>query len=123
MAKRNPNEKWMSEKLKRTPYKWTRQAQWGYRLFDFWNHKLGIAIEVDGETHNKVYDKIRDKHNHKTSGIIVLRVRNKNEADAKKVIDYILGVDENWNDRRIKMNIKPLSSFEQISSPLLTYTG
>ena len=34
-SRRNPNELWMFERLQRTGYKWRRQAQWGYRLFDF----------------------------------------------------------------------------------------
>jgi hypothetical protein len=38
----NKSENWMLEKLKKTGLKWTRQAIWGFRMFDFWSAKLGI---------------------------------------------------------------------------------
>lgn len=52
----NPNENWAAEQLKATGLKWTRQAQWGYRLFDFWNALKGIVVEVDGLSHKQDYD-------------------------------------------------------------------
>lgn len=100
-------ERWMNKKLKETEYKWTRQAQWGYRLFDFWNHKLGIAIEVDGPEHRHDYDLYRDNHNYSNSGIVVLRVKNFNEDEAAKVIEKI-STSETWNERRLKMGKKPV---------------
>jgi very-short-patch-repair endonuclease len=107
IAARNPNEIWMKEKLKTTGYKWGQQSRWGYRIFDFWNHKLGIAIEVDGPSHNPVYDSIRDKHNYERSRILVLRVRNMNEADAANVLEKIRTACS-WNDRRKKAGLKPV---------------
>jgi len=111
IAKRNPNENWMYEKLQTTGYNWSRQSKWGYRLFDFWCHYLGIAIEVDGNSHNKRYDKIRDEYNYNCSGILVLRVRNKNEDDAKRIMDIIKASTDNWNDRRINLGLKPFKRF------------
>ncbi len=102
----NENENWMFNKLKDTKYKWSRQSQWGYRLFDFWNHYLGIAIEVDGLEHKKGYDKIRDDYNFIKSGILVLRINNKDEKRAKEIIDFINNTKEDWNQRRQKLNLK-----------------
>jgi very-short-patch-repair endonuclease len=88
-SKTSKAELWMFEKLNQTGLKWTRQAIWGYRLFDFWCHDLKIAIEVDGPEHNKNYDSFRDKYNLNRSNILVLRVRNFNEDDAQKALKAI----------------------------------
>lgn len=80
---RNVNENWMARKLDES---WSRQVIKGFRIFDFWNHKLGVAIEIDGLEHDRDYDNYRDEYNFRRSGIIVLRVRNMNEADAEKVL-------------------------------------
>lgn len=103
----NPNEAWMLRKLETTGWKWKRQAQWGYRLFDFWNAYLGIAVEVDGLTHDKVYDGVRDDYNWERSGILVLRVRNRDEADAEKALETIQGACD-WNERRASLGLKPV---------------
>jgi len=98
-ALRNQNENWFADKLKTNKHKWSRQAQWGYRLFDFWCHELGIAVEVDGPEHDPGYDGYRDKYNYLRSGIIVLHVRNRNEADAKLALEFIAKA-EDWSSRR-----------------------
>lgn len=82
-SSKNVNEDWMAEKLDKT---WSRQVVKGFRVFDFWNHKLGVAIEVDGNEHDRDYDNYRDEYNFRRSGIVVLRVRNMNESDATKVL-------------------------------------
>lgn len=92
----------MESKLSLTGRKWTRQAMWGYRLFDFWCHELGIAVEVDGPEHNQEYDVARDRYNYFRSGILVLRVRNFNEADADKAIKAIES-SEAWKTRKEKL--------------------
>lgn len=100
-CKYNENENWMRDILiAQTQYKWTRQARWGYRLFDFWCHELGCAVEVDGPEHNKGYDQFRDYYNYVRSGIIVIRVKNKNEEDAAEAIAYIKTLGS-WEERRI----------------------
>lgn len=104
-CKTNRAEDWMAKILKReTDLKWNRQAQWGYRLFDFWNSKLGVAVEVDGDEHDQSYDSYRDKYNFERSGIIVLRVRNFDEVGANQVIKEIKLV-ESWFERRLKMGL------------------
>lgn len=97
-------EAWFNEKLKETNLKWTRQAIWGYRLFDFWNHKIGVAIEVDGKEHNKWVDKLKDNYNFKRSGIIVLRVDNFNEEHATEALEAIKKMDL-WVVRRERMGL------------------
>jgi very-short-patch-repair endonuclease len=103
----NTSENWMHNKLQRTPFKWTRQAQWGYRLFDFWCHQLGVAIEIDGASHNQSYDRARDRHNFQRSGILVFRVRNLNEEDAKRALEQIESAGS-WNSRRAALGLKPI---------------
>jgi very-short-patch-repair endonuclease len=85
----NSNENWMHDILASTGLKWNRQIIWGKRLFDFWNGFLGVAIEVDGEEHNLEYDAYRDEYNFRRSGIVVLRVRNRNEQDAITAVSWI----------------------------------
>ena len=106
-ALRNISENWMLEKLEKTGHKWTRQAQWGYRIFDFWSHALGIAVEVDGLTHNKSYDAQRDEYNYQTSGIVILRVNNLDERDASAALEYI-GSSCTWNERREQLGLKSI---------------
>lgn len=105
---KNPNELWMMKKLEKLPYKWTRQAQWGYRIFDFWCRDIGVAIEVDGKEHKKEYDRIRDEYNMKRSGILVIRVRNKNEKDSEYVINFLSSNVKSWNDRRRELGLKEI---------------
>jgi very-short-patch-repair endonuclease len=95
-------EDWAFQKLKETNHKWTRQAIWGCRLFDFWSSKLGIAVEIDGLTHNKNYDKARDQYNFYRSGILVLRVENYNESQMELALAEIEKADD-WQTRKRKM--------------------
>src|SRR3990167_9175123 len=89
----------MAEKLKATGLKFSRQATWGYRVFDFWNAQKGVAVEVDGPEHRLGWDKLRDDHNWKRSRIIVLHVRNRNEDDATRAITAI-SQSCGWKDRQ-----------------------
>lgn len=107
LCKNSKAESWMFEKLRDTDYKWTRQARWGIRLFDFWNHQLGIAIEVDGKEHNVYRDRKKDEIDYKVSGITVYRVRNFCEEDANHALIMITR-SESWNERRQKMGLKQI---------------
>jgi very-short-patch-repair endonuclease len=98
-ALKNTNENWFADKLKDSTKKWSRQAVWGCRIFDFWCHELGVAIEIDGPEHNKKKDAYRDEYNYRRSGIIVLRVRNKNEEDAAQALEEV-SKSLPWKDRR-----------------------
>jgi very-short-patch-repair endonuclease len=116
LAAKNPHEQWMKKLLEPTGLKWTPQARWGYRLFDFWCHKLGIAVEVDGNTHNPDYDAYRDRYNFLRSGVLVLRVRNRNEQDAMKALE-IIRTSGSWNERRVEMGLKPVQYGGEYSLP------
>jgi very-short-patch-repair endonuclease len=95
----NPNENWMDSILKDASLDFTRQAIWGKRVFDFWNSSLGIAIEVDGSDHEARYDQYRDEYNFRRSGIVVLRVTNRNTVDAMLVINRIKS-EVKWKVRK-----------------------
>lgn len=101
-------EAWMAERLKRTGRSWKRQAQWGYRLFDFWCFELGVALEVDGSTHDPEYDRVRDEYNFNRSGILVIRVRNWNDDDAARALEEIARAGT-WNERRQALGLKPIA--------------
>lgn len=105
-ARSNRAENWMAERLIETGLKWTRQAQWGYRIFDFWCHKIGCAVEVDGSSHDgqRAYDAYRDRYNFLRSGIIVIRVQNFDEDGAKAAISKIRRM-QTWRDRKVEMGI------------------
>jgi very-short-patch-repair endonuclease len=95
----NRNENWMAELLQMTGHKWNRQAQWGFRLFDFWNHDLGVAVEVDGPEHARSQDAIEDEYNFRRSAIVVLHVRNQNADDAALACQIITKLPT-WAERR-----------------------
>jgi very-short-patch-repair endonuclease len=103
-AASNPNENWFWRKLEATGKSWTRQAQWGYRIFDFWCHEIGTAVEVDGPEHRAAYDAYRDEYNLRRSGILVLRVKNLNEADATTAL-AVIAQAETWADRKARLGI------------------
>lgn len=108
-SKSNKAENWFNEKLKNSKYKFSRQKRWGYRIYDFWCHELGLAIEVDGQTHNESWDALRDKQDFERSRIIVLRVRNFDEGDAYFALKYLLQC-EKWNERRTAAGMKPITT-------------
>jgi very-short-patch-repair endonuclease len=100
----NKAENWMFKHLQETGLKWTRQSRRGYRIFDFWNHNKGIAVEVDGPEHNAAIDALRDIYNLARSGIVVVRVRNFNEADATTALETI-ALECSWQERRIALGL------------------
>lgn len=104
-ASRNPNELWLFDHLKTTGHRWSSQARWGYRIFDFWCHDLGIAVESDGPEHRPDYDAYRDDYNLRRSGILVVRVRNKNEGDLAEALK-VISTACTWEQRKITLGIK-----------------
>jgi len=112
MSRTNPNENWLADKLKEAGLRFKRQRRWGYRIFDFWSAHLGIAVESDGPEHDKDYDGYRDEYNYRRSGIIVLRVRNRNEEDTAKVIEKIKKA-RTWKQRREAMGLHATSQQER----------
>lgn len=106
-AEKNKAENWFFEKLKKSRYKFSRQRRWGYRIFDFWCHQLGLAVEIDGPEHKKGIDEQKDLIEFNRSRIITLRVKNFNEEEAYKALEYIHS-SESWNDRRTAAGMKPI---------------
>jgi very-short-patch-repair endonuclease len=99
---KSPAENEVSKALKKSSRKWTRQAQWGFRLFDFWCSELGVAIEVDGAGHDKVKDAESDKRMFERSGIIVFRLKNFDPVEpVLKKIEKL----ESWIKRRENMGL------------------
>jgi len=97
-----PAEKWLFENfLKKTTLNWTHQAQWGFRLFDFWNAFLGVAIEVDGPEHRPEADLFKDETEWGRSKIVTFRVRNFNRADASLAMGS-LQLLRPWKERRLE---------------------
>jgi very-short-patch-repair endonuclease len=105
LARYVPAEEWAWDEIRKTGAGWVRQAIWGCRIFDFFSIRRGIAIEIDGDTHNKVYDKVRDDYNYYRSGILVLRIKNYNEVDLRNAIKEIKK-GETRMDRRKRVRIE-----------------
>lgn len=101
LCKLSRAETWAKERLKETGYHWRRQAQWGFRLIDFWNHLRGIAVEIDGPEHDPVKDAKSDAEMWSISQIIVIRVKNFDDAGMNDAIERIKAVGE-WEERRAK---------------------
>src|SRR5690349_15405912 len=98
----NAAELWAKDILEmRTDLKWTRQAIWGFRLYDFWCGTLGCAVEIDGKDHKKRRkdDEHSDEYHFRRSAIVVLRVPNFDGQALNVVLDHIHGLKP-WNQRR-----------------------
>jgi hypothetical protein len=103
---RTAAETWMQPFLAETGVRWTRQAQWGYRLFDFWSHRLGIAIKVEEVPVDEAARKADDR-TFQRSMIHVFRVRAFDDASAAAAVDLIQRASS-WNARRAFYGKKPI---------------
>lgn len=102
------SEKWFIDKIAPlTGHKWTHEARWGFRLFDFWNSNLGLAVEIDGPEHDASLDSFRDKKEWERSRILIFRIRNENKEDAARFLEFIKSC-QSWNERRLKDSFKPV---------------
>lgn len=83
--------------------KFSTQAIWQSRIFDFWFSGKGIAIEIDGPSHKEsgqaFKDMVTDKHFYAISGIIVIRVANFDDNSLRKAMETICN-SCTWKDRR-----------------------
>ncbi|HMI79245.1 MAG TPA: tryptophan synthase subunit alpha [Ferruginibacter sp.] len=87
--------------------KFRRQHPFGNYILDFYNHKMKLVIEVDGEIHNdpevEAYDKIRTQ-NLNENGLTVLRFSNSEvEKNLKEVINKI----EDWFEENDFVELEP----------------
>lgn len=102
-------EKWFYENYlqNRSSYKWSFQARWGFRLFDFWCHTLGCAIEIDGSEHNSELDFQKDQKEWNRSRIITIRIHNFDEKDAEQCVEKLKSISS-WNERRKEAKMKSI---------------
>lgn len=119
-SSRNPNEQWVARRLEELGLKFNRQTIWGRRLFDFWNPVLGIAIEVDGKDHDADYDAYRDEYNFRRSGIVVLRLPNRDELTLERICAFVRCAD-NLAIRKQKLGIAGDSKAAKRSLAVLPY--
>jgi tryptophan synthase alpha chain len=88
--------------------KFRRQHPFDNYILDFYNHKMKLAIEVDGEVHNDpevaMYDKIRAR-NLQDNGLTVLRFSN-NEVENN--LKAVLKIIENWFNEMDFAEVEPL---------------
>jgi very-short-patch-repair endonuclease len=86
-------------------HKFRRQDLIGFRIVDFFCPAKGLAIEVDGETHDRELDLIRDRQMRREFGFRVVRFTNE---DAMRNCDGVLTAlrialdaqPERWPNRR-----------------------
>ncbi|WP_298283758.1 DUF559 domain-containing protein [Novosphingobium sp.] len=57
-------------------YKFRRQKIVGHRIFDFFCPAKLLAVEVDGQTHDRERDLLRDEALERTTGITIIRFTN-----------------------------------------------
>lgn len=100
-------EEWAWSRIRATGGNWQRQSIWGCRLFDFFSIGRGIAVEIDGPSHDeqRAYDLARDRYNYFRSGILVIRVKNFDEDDLAAAIREIRK-NETRKERRKRVRLE-----------------
>ncbi len=82
----------------RVGYRFRRQHPLGIYILDFYNHKLKLCIEIDGEYHYRYSQKIKDKEREdflKFNGIKVIRYKNKEViSDPENIIKNLKSIIE-----------------------------
>ncbi len=88
--------------------KFRRQHAFDDYILDFYNHKMKLAIEVDGEIHNepevKLYDEVRTK-NLNENGLTVLRFLN---DEVEKNLNFVIKRIEDWFCENDYVDLGPL---------------
>lgn len=101
-------------KLLEPYYGWKRQFFFGRRIFDFFHLDKGIALEIDGSTHCKNCDAIRDGVIFKKYGVETIRLHNSfTKRDLDEVLDrYALHeVQSRKKRKRLDKYLRHLSTF------------
>ena len=102
----NDNENRVFDRLEKEVYhKFQRQYIFGQTIFDFFSPAMGIAVEVDGKTHNQEWDAAKDKAHLEYYGVVTLRVRNQEKEDLDLLIKTLRGAGW-WHARNYKKGIK-----------------
>lgn len=114
-CKKNVCENIVHAKLKEAGYQFKRQRRWGFRIFDFWCHRLGLAIEVDGKNHNPIFDKKRDDQDFKRSAILVYRIKNEHVYNALAIEELLRKIKHTsaWNSRRQLLKKTPINRADE----------
>jgi hypothetical protein len=84
----------MARKLATTRRRWRRRAP-----FQFWQHELGVLVELDRPDHDKSIDAVHERAAFYERGVMVIHVEefsDKSAAEALRAIRYT----EPWNSRR-----------------------
>lgn len=98
----NQGENWADGILRTSCLHWTRKTIWGCRLFDFWNARKGVAIELDGPKPDAGDEE--DRHARERSGIAVFRVKSFDESQLRLVMSKAESL-EDWGIRRERLGI------------------
>jgi hypothetical protein len=96
------SENWADGILRTGCLKWTRKAIWGCRLFNFWNARKGVAIELDGPKPDAGDEE--DRHARERSGIAVYRVKSFDESQLRSAMSKAECL-EDWGIRRDRLGI------------------
>lgn len=96
-------EKWFFEKYLKGRHRYRRQIILWRRICDFILPNKWIRIEIDWEHHNskwyKEYDHERDKRLFERYWFITLRVKDYDDSQAVKVINFSKGITWSSKDR------------------------
>ena len=99
---------WMQLRTKPKGYKFRRQHPAGNYILDFYCHALKLAIEADGDIHNKEKVQEADRERQKnleSEGIYVIRFTNKEIMVNKKSVTEQINTDI---DKRISsLTVRP----------------
>jgi very-short-patch-repair endonuclease len=68
-------------------FKFRRQAVIGSRIADFFCPSKGLIVEIDGETHDRARDLVKDGHVHRETGFRTVRFTNE---DVMRNLDGVL---------------------------------
>lgn len=81
-------------------YQFMRQKPIGHYVVDFYCSRLGLAIEIDGDSHRQKYERdIKRQSDLEGLGVCFLRFH---DHDVKRDISNVLRVIQNWIEQREK---------------------
>jgi very-short-patch-repair endonuclease len=92
-------------------YQFMRQKPIGAYIVDFYCSKLGLVIEIDGESHSGKFDyDMRRQQFLESMGLAVLRF---NDTEVKKDMDNVMMAIDGWiADRAEQPPLSPFSKWE-----------
>jgi len=94
-------------------YQFMRQKPVGAYIVDFYCSKLGLVIEIDGESHSGKFDyDMRRQQFLESMGLAVLRF---NDTEVKKDMDNVMMTIDGWIADRTEQ--PPLSPFSKRELP------